>query len=204
MAELGRIERPDASVFEGKRKLYCVSNVYLFKDAPDEYRELVERYWEEVALHLKKLEPAGKIGKIFCEGVKAGGEEGLEELTGINRHALPVVREKIEEGAVLLPLESEETLGPFIDWRNCLAVVRTEEVSSRVLRFYAEAYEKRIGHIQEVIERNTGKGEAVLLIMADDDRMRLRLPADVEVFLVTPPSYDTLLRWLRERLKEST
>jgi hypothetical protein len=201
MAELGKIERPDAGGFSGKRKIYCVANVYPLKDAPDDYKELVERYWSEVTEQTERLEVAGKIKKVFCESISSQGEEAYRVLTKLNEKALGLVKKKVEEGAVLFPVESEEIFGPFLDWTNCLNVVRTREVFMKVLEFCNEFSDKRLKHAVEVIEGNLAEAEAGLLIMRDEDRIRLQLPSDIEVFLVTPPSYDDILRWFREKAK---
>ena len=202
MAELGKIERPDAGSFSGKRKLYCVANVYPLKDGPDDYKGLVERYWGEVTQQTERLEAAGKVKKIFCESVSTQGEEAYSVLTKLNEKALGLVKKKVEEGAVLFPMESEEIFGPFLDWTNCLNVVRTREVFMKVLEFYNEFYDKRLKHAVDVIEGNLTEGEAGLLIMRDEDRIRLQLSSDIEIFLVTPPSYDDILRWFREKAKD--
>ncbi|HXX53668.1 MAG TPA: hypothetical protein VEI28_03760 [Thermodesulfovibrionales bacterium] len=201
MAELAKIERPDAESFLGKRKLYCVANVYPIKDGPDDYKGLVARYWSEVTEQTEKLELAGKIKKIFCENVSSQGEEAYGVLAKLNEEALWLIRKKVEEGATLLPIESEEIFGSFLDWTNCLSVVRTREVFMRILEFYNESSERRLQHSAEVIERNLADGEAGLLIMKDEDRIRLQFAQDIEVFLVTPPSYDDILRWFREKAR---
>jgi hypothetical protein len=36
--------------------------------------------------------------------------------------------------------------------------------------------------------------------MKDEDRSKLQFPKDIEVFLITPPSYDDIIRWFREKL----
>ncbi len=202
MAELGQIEKPAAEGFLAKRKLYCVSNVYSLKDAPQDYTVLFERYWDEVTEHLERLEAAGKVRKIFCESITSPGEEALNVLAGINERALRVVKNKIGEGAVLLPVETDEILGPFLDWANCLALVRTREVFEKVMGFYSELLDRRLQHAKEVIEGNLLEGEAGMLIMRDEDRMRLQLSPDIEVFLVTPPSYDDILKWFRGKMNE--
>jgi hypothetical protein len=51
----------------------------------------------------------------------------------------------------------------------------------------------------DVINTRLSGAEAGLLIMKDEDRAKLQFPADIEVFLVTPPSYDDIMRWLREK-----
>ncbi len=202
MAELGQIERPSAESYIGKKKLYCVPNVYPVKDAPEDYTKRVDKYWDEVAPQIEKLEAAGKIKKVFCESISVQGEEAFDALAKLNGRALDIVKKKVEEGAVLLAIESEEIFGPFLDWANCLNVVRTKEVFSKVLEFYMELSDKRLQHAGEVIRSNLLEGEAGLLIMRDEDRVKLRFPADIEVFLVTPPSYDDILRWFREKMKE--
>jgi hypothetical protein len=205
MVELGEIVKPKVESFSGKRKLYCVPNVYSLKDAGDEYKEyneLVNKFWDEVAQHIERVEAAGKIKKIFCEGIYTQGEEALSELAKINERAHIIVKKKVESGAVLLPVESKEIFDTYVDWRNCLAVVRTREVSSKVFEFYKDAYNKRLQHIQNVIESNIAEQEAGMLIMVDEDRVKLQLADDIELFLVTPPSYDNLLRWFRDRVNK--
>lgn len=201
MVELGKIEKPDAERFAMKKKLYCVPNIYPVKEAGDEYKTLVNKYWDDVTQHLERLETAGKIEKIFFESIYVGGEEAFEVLAKINERALQIIKDKVEKGAVLLPIESKEIFGPFLDWRNCLHIVTTAEVYAKILGSYTEIFNKRLQHILSVIESSLSQGEAGLLIMGDDDRARLQFPPDIEVFLVTPPSYDDISRWVRERLK---
>jgi hypothetical protein len=199
MAEIGKIEKPSADSVAGKRKLYCVPSVYPVEQAPQEYNDLVRRYWDEVSEQIERLEHAGKIRKIFCENLFTSGQESLDVLGKINDLALQIVKKKIDEGADLFPIESEDIFGPFVDWRNCLAMVRTHEVATKILDFYGEVARKRIAHILEAIEKALAENEAGMLVMADEDRMRLQFPQDIEVFLVTPRSYDDLMRWLRDR-----
>ncbi|MFH0933403.1 MAG: hypothetical protein V1832_03680 [Nitrospirota bacterium] len=202
MVEIGRIDRPSAESFIGKRKLYCVPNIYPLFDAPDDYKELFNKYWDEVAQQIEKLEVAGKIKKIFCEMIYLQEEEMLNILSRFNERIQQIVKKKLEEGGTLLPLEDKEIFGPYVDWGNCLKVVNTKEVFSKVLEFYTEFSDKRLQHILSVIDSNLAEAEAGLLMMKDEDRAKLQFPGDIEVFLVTPPSYDDIMRWFREKWKE--
>src|SRR4030067_608875 len=141
MAELGQIEKPRTESFTGKRKLYCVSNIYPVYDPPDDFKELFDRYWNEVDQQIEKLEVAGKVKKIFCEMVYTEKEEMMEILGRFNERVQQIVKKKLEEGGTLL-------------------------------------------------------------ILKDEDRAKLQFPGDIEVFLVTPPSYDDIMRWFREKWKE--
>ncbi|MBM4137392.1 MAG: hypothetical protein FJ241_11250 [Nitrospira sp.] len=202
MTELGQIERPAAESFAGKRKLYCVPNIYPIENAPEDYKELFHRYWDEVDKYLERLEIAGKIKKIFCEIIYDEGEKALDVLARINDRALQLIKKKMEEGSTIFPLENKEIFGVYIDWTNCLRIVATKEVFRKVLEFYTEISNKRFEHILDVIQNNLSEAEAGLLIMKDDERARLQFPKDIEVFLVTPPSYDEVFRWIREKLRE--
>jgi hypothetical protein len=202
MVQLGKIKKPEAESFKEKRKLYCVPNVYPIKDAMDEYKELVRKYWDDVSGQIGNLEAAGEVKKIFLEGITGNNEATIDMLAQINEHAHGIVKKRVDEGAALVSVEIEEIYGPFNDWRNCLHVIRTKEVFDKVFESYTELSNKRLQHIMNVIEKSLDKGEAGLLIMTDEDRVKLQFPADIEVFLVTPASYDSLLKWLREQLKK--
>jgi len=202
MAELGQIEKPKTESFTGKRKLYCVPNIYPLYDPPDDFKELFNRYWDEVDQQIEKVENAGKVKKIFCEMVYHQGEEALEILGRFNERVQQIVKKKVEEGGTLLPLEDKKIFEPYIDWGNCLRVVSTQEVFTKILEYYTEFAMKRLQHILSVIDSNLKEAEAGLLILKDEDRAKLQFPGDIEVFLVTPPSYDDIMRWFREKWKE--
>jgi len=204
MAELGQIEKPGTESFTGKRKLYCVPNIFPLYDPPEDFKELFNKYWNEVDQQIEKLEVAGKVKKIFCEMVYTEKEEMMEILGRFNERVQQIVKKKVEEGGTLLPLEDKELFGPYIDWGNCLRVVSTQEVFTKILEYYTEFAMKRLQHILSVIDSNLTEAEAGLLILKDEDRAKLQFPGDIEVFLVTPPSYDDIMRWFREKWKEKS
>ena len=204
MVELGQIQRPLADEFFGKRKLYCVANIYPVEEAENDYHELVRKYWDEVAQQIEKVETAGKVQKIFCEIIYQQGDEALNVLGKINERMLQIVKKKLEEGSILIPLENKEILGPYTDWSNCLRVVFTKEVFSKILEFYKEFSEKRLQYFMSVIDSNLAEAEAGLLFMKDEDRSKLQFPKDIEVFLITPPSYDDIIRWFRGKVRKES
>lgn len=201
MAELGKIQRPEVESFKGKRKLYCVTNINAMDFSDDDFIALINKFWDEVSQQLERLESAGKIKKIFIENIYLQGDEGLEILKGLNEKVFSIVKERIEKGADFLPLEREEIFGPYLDWANCLSIVRTKEVFEKVYEFYKDIFDRRIKYMQGLIESNLLEDEAGLLIMRDEDRMKLQLPTDIEIFLVTPPSYDDIIKWLRKKIE---
>jgi len=200
MVELGQIDKPNVEDFAGKKKLYCVANIYAIEDTPDDFKELVNRYWDEVVQQIEKIETAGKVKKIFCEIIYEEGDKAFEILATMNERLSQIIKKKLDEGGTIIPLESKEILGPYTDWGNCLRVVFTREVFNKVLEFYTEFAEKRLQHIMNLIESNLSAAEAGLLIMKDEDRVKLQFPKDIEVFLVVPPTYNDIIRWFRGRM----
>jgi len=199
MNELGKIDRPEAADFQYKRKIYFVRNLYLPSSASEKYRDIFKRYWNEVEEHLSKLEVAGKVSKIFCESIYMSGEESLKVLNAMNARLEQIVKKRINAGAVFPPLEDEEIFGSYIDWSNCLIIARTNTVHKTIHKFLKEAVSQRFEHVNSVLRENIGTGETGLLIMRDEDREFLKLSDDTELFLISPPAYDDLLKFIRDR-----
>jgi len=198
MVELGKINKPALESFAGKRKLYIVRNINAPDGSTDEFRKLINRYWDDVFLQVGKLESAGKIKKVFCEHILSADDRGLEEFADHNERAVELIRAKSGEGAIVHPLEKEEIYRPLIDWRNCLEVVLTRGVFEQVLGFYNELSKKRLEHIRKIIEEGLGKEESGLLLITEEHKSGILFSEDIELFFVTPPSYDDILRQARE------
>ncbi|MEW6601094.1 MAG: hypothetical protein AB1499_08995 [Nitrospirota bacterium] len=197
MTEIARIGKPDVAYYKDKRKIYFVRNLYLPQNATDKYKGFFFRYWTEVGEHLAKLEAAGKISKIFCESIYMTGEEAMKVLSTMNVRLENIVKEKTDAGAELLPLESREIFGTYIDWYNCLSVIRTQKVHETIHKFLDDTIRERFEHIKSVLNEHIGDKEAALLVMRDEDREHLMLPDDIELFFVTPPAYDDLQQFIR-------
>ncbi|MFQ6121802.1 MAG: hypothetical protein ACE5LA_01910, partial [Dehalococcoidales bacterium] len=71
MAEqLGKIEKPEAEHFTGKRKLCLIPLIFCGEDAPAEYVEKFNLYWEQVVQHVANLESKiGKVSHIYHESI---------------------------------------------------------------------------------------------------------------------------------------
>lgn len=203
MTELANVGKPEVESYRNKRKIYFVRNLYLPKNATDRYKEIFYRYWSEVDEHLSRLEKAGKVSKIFCESIYMTGEESMKVLSAMNVRLEQIVQKKIDEGAKLIALEDKDIFGAYVDWNNCLLIVRTAEVYKKIHQFLKEAAGERFGHIRKVLDENIREEEAGLLIMRDEDREHIQLPDDIELFQVTPPAYDDLLRFIRNSESET-
>jgi hypothetical protein len=203
MTEIGKIGKPEVSIYKNKKKVYFVRNIFLPKNATDKYKDIYYRYWREVDEHLTRLELAGKVSKIFCESIYMTGEESMKVLSAMNVQLEQIVKKKIEAGGEFLPLEDRDIFGAYVDWSNCLMLVRTPGVYKKVHGFLKDAVKDRFEHIRAVFKKHIAEGEAGLLIMRDEDREHLELPDNMEMFFVTPPAYDDLLQFIRDSSGET-
>ncbi len=199
MTEIGKIDKPEADKYKNRKKIYFVRNLYLPKNATEQYKSIFNRYWKEVEEHLAKIEAAGKVVKIFCESLYMAGDDAKKVLKSMNGMLEKIIQRKIDAGAELMPLEDKEIFGSYVDWNNCMMVIRTSTVYEKVQEELKAVVKDRFKHIKSVFESSIGQAEAALLVMRGEDRDLLELPDDIELFLISPPAYDDLMKFMRDR-----
>lgn len=194
--ELGRMEKPPAEKFRGKRKLFFVPLLYRREGMPEEFQQILGSYWAEVREQLRNLE--GKLGrakKIFHELIYSSGEEGLKTLEKLNPESHELVKFECENCAVIWPVEERELTEEWLDWQRCLLTgLISEKVRKKVLEAYLEADRKRSEHIAKRIDEGLEEGEIGILFIREG--YRVQFPSDVEVFSIYPPSLNEVHRWL--------
>jgi hypothetical protein len=197
--ELGKIERPEAERFRGKKKLYVVPLLFSWQESPQDYVEKCDLYWQQVREHVGNLESRiGTVKIIYHESVTASGEEGLTILERLNPSSYQFVREKCLMGARLEVVETRDLIEEAMDWeRHLIMGFLSERVAALASRLYAEASKKRYEHIAGRIKETLGDDDVAILIIREGHQVQF--PADVEVFTVAPPALNEVNRWLRER-----
>jgi len=199
MAELGKIERLNIDEYKGKRKLFCITNIFIPDDEDEKLKNLVEQYWQEANLHIEKLEKLGFVTKIFVETIFIEGQEAVDVIRETNPYLYPLIEKKVSQGATVVGIEDPEIFGAFIDWSNCLRIVKTASVLQKVFNYYNEILQKRIVFISNKINESLQEGECAIVILRDQERMKLSLPKDIDIFLIVPSVYDDILKYLRDK-----
>jgi len=197
--ELGKIEKPEAGGFRQKRKLFLVPLLYSGKDAPPEYVEKYEMYWEQVAQQVENLETKlGRITRVYHESISIGGERGLEILERLNTKSCHIAKQKCQNHAQLEAVEDRELAEESMDWERCLLIgFLSEKAAKKVTEFYLETYRKRYEHIGKKIDETLKPSETAILFIREGHMVQF--PKDVEAFSVAPPALDEIHRWLRNR-----
>ena len=199
MAEHGKINKSIVDKYKNMKKIYFVRNIYLPTNATDQYKVIFDRYWKEVEEYIDQIEIAGSVTKIFCESLYMSGEDARKIIKSMNVALEQIVQKKINAGAELLPLEDKEVFGSYVDWNNCMMVIRTARVYDKVKEELKAVVKERFKYIKTVLEKNIGKAEAAMLIMRGEDRDLIDLPDDIELFVISPPAYDDLMKFMRDR-----
>ena len=186
-----------------RRKVYQVTMISSAPDAPDEYRELQNRYWRAVEEQVRNLEArAGKVKRLFVEGIGYGGEEGLLRIRQTNEEAHRFAKSVVDAGAVLDAYENQELYEQLVDWSRIIQMgLFSETVANLARESFTAAGEKRLEHIKTHLDSAIGESEAAVIIgfnAAADV-----LPADVERFIVSPPELDEMQRLLRRLAEEA-
>ena len=201
MAEqLGKIEKPEAKRFTSKRKLYLIPLIFSGKEAPPEYVEKFNLYWEQVGEHVANLESKiGRVSHIYHESITLNGEDGLKAMEKLNPSSCRIAKERCQSGAVLEATEDKELTEETIDWeRFLLTGFISQKVAKMVSEFYVEALRKRYEHIARRIDETLKDNEVGMFFIREGHMVQF--PQDIEVFSVAPPALDEIHRWQRESL----
>lgn len=195
--ELGRVDRPSADQYRGKRKLLLVPLLYAPQTDDEEGSAIVTRYWEQVMTQTRAMESSlGGLNRVYCESLIDGGDEGLKYLETADKHSHSLVRSKCEAGAALEPTEDVEALLEMIDLQRFMVLpMASRKVAGRVQDWFNESNRGRYEYIAQRIDGTLQADETGLLLISE--RHQVQFPSDIEVFYVSPPALDEYRRWLQ-------
>ncbi len=220
MAELGKIEKPIASNFTAKRKLYVVPTLP-FEELALEFNletAKVERFWGEVREKIEYFVATyGNISALYLEGVNEDEKIGIEFFEKFRKESnhYKLIKSQTDSGAVIRGIEKGEHLR--------LSRLLFEEYSKSFLPEIKEFHEgfygkdidfdgwrnyliKRIQETQDemgkIASRLIGElpenANGVLIIT---EGRPIEFPQGMDVFQIRPPAFDEIARYVREKAK---
>jgi hypothetical protein len=195
--ELGRVIRPSAEQYRGKRKLLLVPLLYAPQNDNEEGLAIVARYWDQVRIQTGALEASlGSLSHIYCESMVQGGTQGLSYLEMADQNSHQLVSVKCQAGAVLEPTEDQETFMEMVDLQRFMVLpLASQKVANRLQEWFSETDRARYGHIARRIDATLQADETGLILIGE--RHQVQFPPDIEVFYVSPPALDEFRRWLQ-------
>ncbi|MCI0788111.1 MAG: hypothetical protein J4N69_05685 [Chloroflexi bacterium] len=200
--ELGRIQRPPASQYDGRRKLLLVPLVYGPQADNAEGAAVLQNYWEQMQTQVKALEAAlGGLQHIYHESLTVGGDEGLQQLGAADQRSQLFITGKTESGAVLEATEDMNAMLEALDLQRCMMVpLASTSVASKLQEWLSDSNRQRYEHIANRIDSTLGENETGLLLISE--RHQVQFPSDIEVFYVSPPALDDYRRWLQNWMEQ--
>jgi hypothetical protein len=197
--ELGKIQKPEVEKFGKGRKLFLVPIIYAAKDAPTEYIEKFDLYWNQVSEQVRNLEEKlGSVRRVYHELISQGGKDGLKILEELNPKSYLIVSQKCQNNAELFAVENQELADENMDWQRCLLIgFISDKVATRISEFYMDSSRKRYEYIGKQIDKTLGNNEIAILFIREGHSVQF--PKDIQVFSVAPPALNDIYRWLRNR-----
>lgn len=220
MAELGKIEKPEASTFTAKRKLYVVPALP-FEEIASHYgidSAKVERFWGEVREKIAYFESTyGKIGMLFIEGINEDEKPDSEHFKRHgkeNNHYL-FIKNLLDSGAVIRGIEKK---GQLIK-SKLLFEEYSKSFMPEIEEFHRGYYGMDINFdgwreyimkkIQE-IQDDMGKTMTGILgelpsdsngILIITDGRPVEFPEGIDVFQIRPPAFDEIEKKIRDTME---
>ena len=198
--ELGRVERPAAERYRGRRKLLLAPLVYSPQADDAEGAVALQNYWAQMQTQVAALAASiGPLRRLYHESVTAEGDEGLALLEAGDRRSYEFIAAQRPAGAALEATEDLEALLETLDWQRCLMLpLASPAAAARLQEWHSEANRARYDYIARRIDATLGQDELGLLLISE--RHQVQFPADIEVFYISPPALDDFRRWLQNWL----
>jgi len=200
--ELGRVQRPPASQYDGRRKLLLVPLIYGPQADDPEGATVLQNYWDQMQTQVTALEEAlGGLQHIYHESLTVGGNEGLEQLGKADLRSHGFISGKTVSGALLEPTEDMDVLLETLDLQRCMMIpLASTSVGSKLQEWHSESNRQRYDHIAANIDSSLGENETGLLLISE--RHQVQFPSDIEVFYVSPPALDEYRRWFNNWMEQ--
>ena len=201
MTTIGQMPKPEAGRFREDRKLLLVPLLIPYSGLPEDGQRILDKYWSEVRDQIENMERRlGRIKHIYHEAIDASDDGGLNALDDMNPAISGFVRTLCRSGATMEATEDRALLEESTDWQRCLTIgLMSEKVLKLASDGYQESTKLRYEHISRRIDTTLGENEIGVLLIGQDHHVQF--PTDVQVFYVSPPSFDEYRRWVDEQMR---
>jgi hypothetical protein len=184
------------------KNLLCVGLI-----SPEVTENLMTKYWLEVENQIARLETSfGKVRRLYHESNYLDGEAGLKNVQRINEKAFQLIKNRSDKGAKLEALEDKETLLEISDCQLFLGIEfssrevqdKTSKLVPEIMQVYEKALQRRRTYIPKKISESLASGETGMLLMREEERMRIQFPSEINVILVRPLVLGEIEKWERD------
>jgi hypothetical protein len=219
MAELGKIEKPEAVSFKENRKLYVVPTLPFEELAleMDIDRAKVERFWGEVREKIEYFRSTyGNINMVFLEGMGEDETKGIEffERLGQESNHYKFLKTLTDAGAKLKVIDSTTSLREakilFDEYSKSFSP-ETEDIHKGFYGKDIDFNKWREYLVKKIQEKQDDIGKHATGIISQlpentngvlifTEGRPIEYPAGIDVFQIRPPAFDELSKLLRDRM----
>lgn len=219
MAELGKIEKPEAGSFKENCKLYVVPTLP-FEELSQEMdidRAKIERFWGEVREKIEYFRSTyGNISMVYVEGMDADETKGIEffEKLGKESNHYKFLKTLTDAGAKLKGIDSITSLRKaklLYDEYSISFSPETEEIHKGFYGKEIDFNKWREYLAKKIQETQDGIGKHATGIMNElpentngvlifTDGRPIEYPGAIDVFQIRPPAFDELSKLLRDKM----
>lgn len=196
MANLGKIDKPDAKIYLKSKRLLVVNivgNIPTTDEAKKSvFKKTVEKYWIQVRSQLEQLSSKlGQIKAIFHEYISVDEENGLSMLKKLDKHSYEITKELVNGGSHLFALEDSELLMEVEDWQKCMMVgLSSQKAYTKVFEQFKVAAGKRDQFMTEILNNSLKPNDTGLIFVSSSKQFRF--PKDIELFFISPPALNDI------------
>ncbi|MDP3106248.1 MAG: hypothetical protein Q8M95_16775 [Candidatus Methanoperedens sp.] len=219
MAELGKIEKPEANSFKENRKLYVVPTLP-FEELAQEMdidRAKVERFWGEVREKIEYFRSTyGNISRVYVEAMDEDETKGIElfERLGKESNHYKFLKNLTDAGAKLKGIDSITSLRRtklLYDEYSISFSPETEDIHKGFYGKDIDFNKWREYLVKMIQETQDGIGKHATGIIGElpentngvlifTDGRPIEYPAGIDVFQIRPPAFDELAKLLRDKM----
>lgn len=220
MAELGKIEKPEAKSFKAKRKLYVVPTLP-FEELALQFKldtAKVERFWSEVKEKIDSfISTYGDISALYLEGISYDEKIGIEFFDKFGKESshYKLIKNLVDKGAKLRGIDKSE----YIKKSKLLFEEYSKSFLPEIEEIHKGFYGKDIGFdrwreylVKKIQETQDEMGKLALKIINEmpenangvliiTDGRPIEFPESIDVFQIRPPEFDEIAMSIRENLK---
>lgn len=217
MAELGKIDKPEAANFSAKRKLYVVPTLP-FEELASQYDigMKVERFWSEVKEKINYfISTYGNINTLYLEGInedEKAGKEYLEKL-GKENNYYKLLKNLIDSGTVIRGIEKSGRMEKL----RLLFEEYSKSFLPEIKEFHMDYFGKDINFdgwreylVKNITEMQDEMGKSATRILGElppgssgvliiTDGRPIEFPEGIDVFQIRPPAFDEIERNIRQK-----
>lgn len=217
MAELGKIDKPEAANFSAKRKLYVVPTLP-FEELASQYDigMKVERFWSEVKEKINYfISTYGNINTLYLEGInedEKAGKEYLEKL-GKENNYYKLLKNLVDSGTVIRGIEKSGRMEKL----RLLFEEYSKSFLPEIKEFHMDYFGKDINFdgwreylVKNITEMQDEMGKSATRILEElppdssgvliiTDGRPIEFPEGIDVFQIRPPAFDEIERNIRQK-----